>query len=278
MDPVLGVFTSPDPILNTEDQRGFTPYTYAFGNVINTSDPSGLKPTCDCEDDWGPHYGTVPGSAAELQADYERNRRVADPATPITQPTAAAAPGNSSRWTTNGAGRIVAKGTDWTDPSTQLAEAQMQSSLLQFIEDALNSNPDTTMAAGIVGPFKLANGARKAAAEAAAITKEAAAVAKVVDVAATRVKLRVETKAKIQDVAPKTTTGDFIDPNTGQVIPQPGPFHYGHKPGFEWWRTQQLARQQGWTRQQVLEYENDWTHYQIEDPRSNMSHLYEMPR
>ncbi|BCW82847.1 hypothetical protein NicSoilE8_05200 [Arthrobacter sp. NicSoilE8] len=51
MDPVLGVFTAPDPILNTEDQRGFTPYTYAFGNTINTSDPSGLKPTCGCEDD-----------------------------------------------------------------------------------------------------------------------------------------------------------------------------------------------------------------------------------
>ncbi|MFE4194428.1 hypothetical protein ACFRJ9_01045 [Paenarthrobacter sp. NPDC056912] len=51
MDAVTGIFTTPDPILNTEDQRGFTPYTYAFGNVINTSDPSGLKPTCDCEDD-----------------------------------------------------------------------------------------------------------------------------------------------------------------------------------------------------------------------------------
>ncbi|WP_062073647.1 hypothetical protein [Arthrobacter sp. EpRS71] len=51
MDPVTGIFITPDPILNTEDQRGFTPYTYSFGNVINTSDPSGLKPTCDCDDD-----------------------------------------------------------------------------------------------------------------------------------------------------------------------------------------------------------------------------------
>lgn len=53
----------------TEDQRGFTPYTYAFGNVINTSDPSGLKPTCDCSDDGG-YTGPAPGSAAQLQADY----------------------------------------------------------------------------------------------------------------------------------------------------------------------------------------------------------------
>ncbi|WP_026547209.1 polymorphic toxin type 37 domain-containing protein [Paenarthrobacter nicotinovorans] len=43
MDSVLGVFTAPDPILNTEDHRGFTPYTYAFGNVINAFDPSGLS-------------------------------------------------------------------------------------------------------------------------------------------------------------------------------------------------------------------------------------------
>lgn len=99
-----------------------------------------------------------------------------------------------------------------------------------------------------------------------------------VDVAASRVKLRVGTKAKIQDSAPKTASGDFIDPNTGQIIPRSGPFHYGHKPGFEWWRTQQLARQEGWTREQVIEFENDWTRYQIEDPLSNMSHLFEMPR
>jgi hypothetical protein len=62
------------------------------------------------------------------------------------------------------------------------------------------------------------------------------------------------------------------------VIPREGPFQYGHKPGFEWWRTQQIARSEGWTRQELIDYENDWTHYQIEDPLSNMSHLYEMPR
>jgi RHS repeat-associated protein len=98
------------------------------------------------------------------------------------------------------------------------------------------------------------------------------------DIAARRVSLRVGTKVQIREAAPKTATGDFIDPNTGQIIPREGPFQYGHKPGFEWWRTQQTARSEGWTRQELIEYENDWTHYQIEDPRSNMSHLYEMPR
>ena len=89
--------------------------------------------------------------------------------------------------------------------------------------------------------------------------------------------LRIATKQAIQDAAPRTADGDFIDPNTGQVIPQEGPFDYGHTPGNEWWRTQQMARDQGWTRQQVIEYENDPSHYQIEDPSSNRSHFYEMP-
>lgn len=76
----------------------------------------------------------------------------------------------------------------------------------------------------------------------------------------------------------RTASGDFIDPNTGQVIPRGGPFHYGHKPGFEWWRTQQIAREQGWTREQLIEYENNPSHYQIEDPLANLSHRFEMPR
>ena len=88
---------------------------------------------------------------------------------------------------------------------------------------------------------------------------------------------RVSTRQAIQDAAPKTAEGDFIDPNIGQTIPKEGPFDYGHTPGNEWWRTQQMAREQGWTRQKVIEYENDPVHYQIEDPSSNRSHLYEMP-
>ena len=105
----------------------------------------------------------------------------------------------------------------------------------------------------------------------------ATAGADAVDPAASRVYLRTSTRQAIQDAAPKTADGDFIDPNTGQVIPQEGPFDYGHQPGYEWWRMQQMARDQGWTRQQVIEYENDPSHYQIEDPSSNRSHQYEMP-
>jgi hypothetical protein len=71
--------------------------------------------------------------------------------------------------------------------------------------------------------------------------------------------------------------GDFIDPNTGQVIPKGGPFDYGHKPGFEWWRTQQRARSEGWSRRDVIEYENNPSHYQIEAPGPNRSRRYEAP-
>ncbi len=39
-----------------------------------------------------------------------------------------------------------------------------------------------------------------------------------------------------------------------------------------------MAREQGWTREQLIEYENDPSHYWYEDPYSNMSHQFELPR
>ncbi|MFK0005094.1 NucA/NucB deoxyribonuclease domain-containing protein [Paenarthrobacter sp. NPDC090522] len=97
LDSVLGVFTSPDPILSTEDHRGFTPYTYAFGNVINASDPSGLRPACDCLADGS--SGAVPGSAADLQAKYENPGRIVEAPEPI-QAQIPSSPGSNfeSNW------------------------------------------------------------------------------------------------------------------------------------------------------------------------------------
>jgi hypothetical protein len=57
-----------------------------------------------------------------------------------------------------------------------------------------------------------------------------------------------------------------------------GQYDIGHKYGEEWWRTQQTANEEGWTRQQVIEYENQPSRFQIEDPASNRSHVYEMPK
>ena len=42
LDPTLGVFTAPDPILERSDQRLFSPYMYSGADPINFSDPSGL--------------------------------------------------------------------------------------------------------------------------------------------------------------------------------------------------------------------------------------------
>ncbi|WP_139256625.1 GH-E family nuclease [Herbiconiux ginsengi] len=83
-----------------------------------------------------------------------------------------------------------------------------------------------------------------------------------------------ETKQAIQDDAPKDPHGNFIDPNTGESIT--GPWEYGHKEGFEWWRTAQVARDQGWTKEQIKAWENEADHYQIEDRSENRSHRWEM--
>ncbi|MFC8275683.1 HNH/ENDO VII family nuclease [Streptomyces sp. NPDC057271] len=92
-----------------------------------------------------------------------------------------------------------------------------------------------------------------------------------------RVSLHASTKAAIRSAAPKDANGNFIDPNTGQIIPARGPFHYGHKPGFEYWRSRDMAAAKGWTREQFIAYENNPNHYQIEDPANNLSHKYEQP-
>lgn len=97
-----------------------------------------------------------------------------------------------------------------------------------------------------------------------------------------RVTLRKDTKEAIKqrmrDMGLVTPNGDFIDPNTGEVIPKDGPFDYGHVPGYEWWRTQVIAREQGWSREELIAYENDPRHYLIEAPSSNRSRTFEQPR
>jgi RHS repeat-associated protein len=43
LDPNLGVFTSPDPLLDTSDPVNFSAYAYSNNDPINNSDPSGLS-------------------------------------------------------------------------------------------------------------------------------------------------------------------------------------------------------------------------------------------
>jgi hypothetical protein len=83
------------------------------------------------------------------------------------------------------------------------------------------------------------------------------------------------TKDKVLAQARTDAQGDFIDPNTGQTIPREGPYHFGHKPGFEWRCTKQKAIAAGWTMKKLYDYFDDPNHLQIEDPASNLSHRYE---
>lgn len=86
--------------------------------------------------------------------------------------------------------------------------------------------------------------------------------------------LRSSTKDQIREAAPKNSDGDFIDPNTGQVVPA-GAADIGHKPGHEWRCMKEKAVAQAWSVQEFLDYINDPELYQMEDPASNRSHQYE---
>ena len=117
--------------------------------------------------------------------------------------------------------------------------------------------------------------AGKAAGNSDEIAKAAKEIRAGAPVAAQRVNPSAATKAQIRDAAPKTKDGDFIEPNTGQIVPREGPFHYGHKPGHEWRCIKAKAARLGWTDQELNDYVNNPDLYQIEDPASNMSHKYE---
>ena len=89
--------------------------------------------------------------------------------------------------------------------------------------------------------------------------------------------LRVDTIKAIIAAAPKTSSGDFIDPNPPLlIIPKAGPYHFGHKTGHEHRRLVKEAQARGMTQGQFNDWVNDhpeW--FQIEDPARNVSHEFE---
>ena len=72
-DPVTGVFISPDPVLNAADPGSLNGYTYADGNPVLNTDPTGLTPCMklpsedrhNCEGP-GEQKGTGSGSPANI--------------------------------------------------------------------------------------------------------------------------------------------------------------------------------------------------------------------
>ena len=76
--------------------------------------------------------------------------------------------------------------------------------------------------------------------------------------------------------AKRTPEGKFRDANTGRAIE--GKYHLGHKRGLEFWQERAKAQGEGLPQNEFNERMNDPDLYQIEDPRSNMSHEYELPK
>ncbi|MHC6219218.1 RHS repeat-associated core domain-containing protein [Arthrobacter sp. MMS24-S77] len=103
LDPVLGVFTSPDPVLKLAEARNFSPYVYGEADAVNNADPSGLAIFGPALDDGGSWHGrdadVSPGQwhlpTSPGQADNYDARDIAGLA-PVFQPAPAPA-GPSAR-------------------------------------------------------------------------------------------------------------------------------------------------------------------------------------
>lgn len=88
LDPVLGAFTSPDPVLKLDVAKNFSPYVYGEADAINNADPSGLMILGPRLTD-GPNGGSWHGSDATPGADLNVVRLVNGfrPPAPRTSPS-----------------------------------------------------------------------------------------------------------------------------------------------------------------------------------------------
>ncbi|WP_235624068.1 HNH/ENDO VII family nuclease [Mycolicibacterium goodii] len=90
-----------------------------------------------------------------------------------------------------------------------------------------------------------------------------------------RVTHRADTKSGIERHH-DPMTGEEIDPATNEVLGKKRDI--GHKPGYEFHTTQQMARKYGLSRREVVEWENDPSHLRWENFSTNRSRKYESPR
>ena len=70
----------------------------------------------------------------------------------------------------------------------------------------------------------------------------------------------------------KDSHGRVRDPVTGRYMSKNAPWHMGHKPGFEFRKHQQSARERGISRKQFLDEYSNEDHFRPELPKSNMCH------
>jgi hypothetical protein len=88
--------------------------------------------------------------------------------------------------------------------------------------------------------------------------------------------IRNDVRAEVENRAQRNEEGQFLDANTGQPIE--GKYDLGHRTGHEHWREVEKAEGEGLSQQEFNDRMNNPDLYQIEDPSSNRSHAYEMPK
>jgi RHS repeat-associated protein len=77
---------------------------------------------------------------------------------------------------------------------------------------------------------------------------------------------------KVWENAKEPSTGQVRDPGTGRFMSKDKPWDMGHKPGHEFRKHQQSARERGLNRKEFLDEHNDPSKYRPETPESNRSH------
>lgn len=84
LDPVLGAFTSPDPVLKLDEAKNFSPYVYGEADAINNTDPSGLMVMGPMLTD-GPNGGSWHGADANVETagPYTPADRISDDPQPL---------------------------------------------------------------------------------------------------------------------------------------------------------------------------------------------------
>jgi hypothetical protein len=91
-----------------------------------------------------------------------------------------------------------------------------------------------------------------------------------------RAKFRKGVKAKAwENAKAESLDGVVRDPVSNAEMKPDAPWDMGHKPGYENWKAQQWAADQGLTREEWIDHYNDPSHYRPELPLSNSTHAGE---
>lgn len=239
-DPSVGRWSVVDPLADHPNQVDRAPYAYAWNNPIYLTDPDGRCPSCFFRGVWRGVKNTVTGIADVVMHPIETVKSLGHS---VSHPIE----------TSQAIGEAVSERIEEAQ-TTEGGEAELAGEIVFELATVVIT---ATKISKISALSKLEK------------------IDDVADATKSRVYLRKGTREKIKNNAPKTSDGDFIDPNTGQIIPKDRPFHYGHKPGQEWHRRKKMHQEKGSTRKEVRDVENNPDLYQIEDPTGNLSHKYE---